>query len=121
MTTRSASYTPSGITPPTDPGAHPEVPPGLPGPDRILGRAAGENFRVASRLLGRDTRTHLTAIYGFARLVDYLGDEYEGDRMEALDWLAGQTERALTDPEQVHSTDLISTARQKRNRLGAEH
>jgi len=45
------------------------------------------------------------AIYGFARLVDYLGDEYDGDRVEALDWLAAETETALADPVQA---DAIS-------------
>src|SRR5204862_6865878 len=32
-------------------------------------------------------RPHLRAIYGFARLVDVLGDEVEGDRLAALDEL----------------------------------
>ncbi len=39
-----------------------------------MGQASGENFPVASRLLPRGTRTHLLAIYGFARLVDEIGD-----------------------------------------------
>jgi squalene synthase HpnC len=39
-----------------------------------MGQASGENFPVASRLLPRTTRTHLYAIYGFARLVDEIGD-----------------------------------------------
>ncbi len=120
MTTRSVSYTLAGLTPPTPPGVAPAVPPGLPGPDRILGRAAGENFRVASRLLGRDTRSHLMAIYGFARLVDYLGDEYEGDRVEALDWLAGQTERALTDPDGCDLNPLVADAARTVRELGAD-
>ena len=47
--------------------------------------AARENFSVASLLLGRATRDHLTAVYGFARLVDQLGDEVEGDRLALLD------------------------------------
>jgi squalene synthase HpnC len=37
------------------------------------------------------------AIYGFARLVDYLGDEYPGDRLEALDALEEDLERAYAD------------------------
>ena len=57
----------------------------LPGADEIFDRAAGENFSVASILLGRDTRRHLTAIYGYARLVDQIGDAVEGDRQAALD------------------------------------
>ena len=40
----------------------------------VIGRAAGENFPVASRFLPRAARGHLLAIYGFARLVDEIGD-----------------------------------------------
>src|SRR5712691_378166 len=53
----------------------------------VAARAAGENFSVASVLFPRDLRPHLRAIYGFARLVDILGDEVEGDRLAALDEL----------------------------------
>jgi len=56
-------------------------------PERIMARAPGENFPVASRLLPAALRGHLLAIYGFARLVDELGDEQPGDRLAALDWL----------------------------------
>ena len=57
----------------------------LPGESSILPLAARENFTVASLLVGRRTRAHLTAIYGFARLVDQLGDEVDGDRSAILD------------------------------------
>ena len=57
----------------------------LPEESAILPLASRENFAVASILLGRETRAHLTAIYGFARLVDQLGDEVEGDRLRILD------------------------------------
>ena len=57
----------------------------LPDASAILPLAARENFTVASLLVGRATRGHLTAIYGYARLVDQLGDEIEGDRNAALD------------------------------------
>jgi squalene synthase HpnC len=40
---------------------------------------------VASLVLGRATRNHLLAIYGFARLVDQLGDEIAGDRLTILE------------------------------------
>src|SRR5213592_4547736 len=53
----------------------------------VAARARTENFPVASLLFPRAVRPHLRAIYGFARLVDILGDEYEGDRLEALDEL----------------------------------
>ncbi len=54
--------------------------------DEVMARAAHENFPVALRLLPRDVRGHLAAVYGYARLVDILGDEYDGDRSQALDW-----------------------------------
>ena len=36
------------------------------------------------------SRAHLLAIYGFARLVDDIGDEAEGDRLAQLDWLEAE-------------------------------
>jgi squalene synthase HpnC len=53
----------------------------------VARRARTENFPVASLLFPRRLRAHLRAVYGFARLVDILGDEIEGDRLEALDEL----------------------------------
>ncbi len=53
----------------------------------VAARARTENFPVASLLFPRAVRPHLRAIYGFARLVDILGDEYEDDRLAALDEL----------------------------------
>src|SRR5215471_6739919 len=50
----------------------------LPGAAEIYGRAPGENFSVASSVLGPDNRRHLTAIYGYARLVDQIGDAVDG-------------------------------------------
>lgn len=55
--------------------------------DAVAARARTENFPVASLLFPRAVRPHLRAIYGFARLVDILGDEYEGDRPAVLDEL----------------------------------
>jgi squalene synthase HpnC len=60
-----------------------------------MARAGGENFPVASRLLPSGTRTHLLAIYGFARLVDELGDAAPGDRLKALDALEADLDRAF--------------------------
>jgi squalene synthase HpnC len=62
--------------------------------ERIDARAAGENFPVVSFLAPRWARPHLRAIYGFARLVDNLGDEAAGDRNALLDEL----ERELDGP-----------------------
>jgi squalene synthase HpnC len=61
---------------------------------RIDARASGENFPVVSFLAPRQARSHLRAIYGFARLVDNLGDEAHGDRMVLL----GELERELDGP-----------------------
>ena len=55
--------------------------------DAVGRRARTENFPVASLLFPRRLRPHLRAVYGFARLVDILGDEVEGDRLAALDEL----------------------------------
>jgi len=56
-------------------------------PAEVAARAATENFPVASLLFPRRLRPHLRAVYGFARLVDILGDEWEGDRLAVLDEL----------------------------------
>src|SRR5947199_2174092 len=53
----------------------------------VAARARTENFPVASLLFPRALRPHLRAVYGFARLVDILGDEAEGDRLALLDEL----------------------------------
>jgi squalene synthase HpnC len=58
-----------------------------------MAQAGSENFPVASYLLGRQQRAHLLAIYGFARLVDDIGDEASGDRLALLDWLEGDLDR----------------------------
>jgi squalene synthase HpnC len=68
-----------------------------------MGRASGENFPVASRVLARRTRAHLLALYGFARLVDELGDSVAQDtaggpapqeRLAVLDELERDLDRA---------------------------
>ena len=73
-----------------------DAPIGAPTAEAVMARAHGENFPVASRVLGRRMRSHLLAIYGFARLVDELGDAAPGDRLAALDWLEQDLERAFT-------------------------
>jgi squalene synthase HpnC len=86
MTIRSFSYTLAD-----DVG----TPPGLPRASELLGRASTENFPVASVVLPKSARRHLFAFYGFARLVDYLGDDYAGNRLDALRWLESETQSAL--------------------------
>jgi squalene synthase HpnC len=66
--------------------------------EAVMARAQTENFPVASRVLPRRARKHLLAVYGFARLVDELGDAGErppGERLAALDWLEQELNRAL--------------------------
>jgi squalene synthase HpnC len=58
----------------------------------VARRARTENFPVASFLFPRRLRPHLRAVYGFARLVDILGDEIEGDRLAALSELEREVE-----------------------------
>jgi squalene synthase HpnC len=72
-----------------------EPPFAAPSAEAVMARAAGENFPVASRLLPRAERADLLALYGFARLVDELGDSAPGDRLAALDWLAVELDRAF--------------------------
>jgi len=70
------------------------IPTALPRTDSVLGQAADENFPVALRFLPGAVRGHLMAVYGFARLADDIGDEAEGDRLELLEWLAAELDRA---------------------------
>ena len=75
--------TPLELAPAQAPSAH-----------AVMERADAENFPVAMRLLSREHRRGLLAVYGFARLADELGDELAGDRLAALDWLEGELDRA---------------------------
>ncbi|BCJ37609.1 phytoene synthase [Actinocatenispora thailandica] len=61
------------------------------GPERLAvtadptEQAGAENFPVALKVLPAAPRRHLMAIYGYARMVDDIGDEYTGDRIARLD------------------------------------
>jgi squalene synthase HpnC len=70
------------------------VAPAFPAAGELVRRARSENFDVASLLLGARTRETLLAIYGFARLVDELGDAVDGDRLAALDAAEAELELA---------------------------
>lgn len=72
-------------------GSGHDLPPGY----VVLGRASSENFPVASRLLPAALRSDLMSLYGWARLVDQLGDDYPGDRLGALDEVEDQLQAAL--------------------------
>jgi squalene synthase HpnC len=68
--------------------------PSAPSAKEVMARAETENFPVASRVLPRRAREHLLTVYGFARLVDELGDSAPGDRLAALDWLEQELARS---------------------------
>ena len=68
--------------------------------EEVVANASGENFPVALRVLPERYRRHLTALYGFARLTDDLGDEAreagqaDADlRLRLLDELAADVDR----------------------------
>ncbi|MGD1011629.1 MAG: squalene synthase HpnC [Acidimicrobiales bacterium] len=63
-------------------------------PARLASKAQDENFPVASHLLPREARASLMAVYGFARFVDDLGDEADGDRLTLLDFAEAELDRA---------------------------
>jgi squalene synthase HpnC len=87
----------------------------LPEAAAILPLAAEENFTVASLLVGRERRAHLTAIYGFARLVDQLGDEVEGDRLAILDVFEDDLHRVFDgEPQHPLLQRLAPTVRECR-------
>jgi squalene synthase HpnC len=76
----------------------PEATVSLPPAHMVTGRARGENFPVASRILPARLRADLMALYGWARLVDELGDNYAGDRLAALGEVERQLSSALGSP-----------------------
>jgi len=87
--------------------------PRAPSAREVMARAEGENFPVASRVLPRRVRAHLLAVYGFARLVDELGDSAPGDRLAALDWLEGELALAYEGtPEHPLMCRLAATVRE---------
>ena len=62
----------------------------------VAARATGENFPVGSVLFPRRLRPHVRALYCYARLVDELGDAYDGDRLAALDELEREVDLLFT-------------------------
>lgn len=68
----------------------------------VMAQAPDENFPVASRLLAGGVRGHLLAIYGYARLVDDIGDEADGDRSALLDWVDDELDRIYAGGEPEH-------------------
>ena len=75
-----------------------------------LAKTHYENFSIASFLLPRDKRRHFYAIYAFCRFVDDLGDEFDGDRLEALDYWRNETEACfLGEPSHPYMIALRQT------------
>jgi squalene synthase HpnC len=99
-----------GITP-VHPGA---VEPALrvPDADAVMRKSRRENFAVASHVLPRARREDLYALYGFARLVDDIGDETPGDRLALLDWLEREVDALYAgEPEHELMRRLEPTVR----------
>ena len=92
----------------------------------VAAKASAENFPVALRVLPKRWRAHLSALYGFARLVDDIGDEplpglppdtdpeqVTATRLQLLDELAADVRRIYEDrePELQVIRDLKRTVR----------
>jgi squalene synthase HpnC len=60
------------------------------------------------------------AFYGYARLVDQLGDSYPGDRVAALDWVESEVGRALAGPGTPGLHPLVAAAVRSVQALGAD-
>ncbi len=75
-----------------------------------LAKSHYENFTVGSWFLPRESRKHLYAIYAFCRFVDDLGDEFEGNRLEALDFWQEEIESCYGGtPKHPYSVALQQT------------
>jgi len=88
----------------------------------VAAHARTENFPIASLLFPREHRPHLRAIYGFARLVDLLGDDWEGDRLAVLDELEHELDRCYSgEPEWPVMRALGDRTRGRIGRDGRVH
>jgi squalene synthase HpnC len=84
----------------------------LPDAQQVMSKSRLENFRVASPVLPRALRADLYALYGFARLVDDIGDEAAGDRLAMLDWLDAELDAMYAGrPEHELLQRLLPTVR----------
>jgi squalene synthase HpnC len=86
----------------------------------VAAKASAENFPVALRVLPKRWRAHLTALYGFARLTDDIGDEplpgmpadatpetITATRLSLLDELQGDVARIYDDKAPEPDLDAI--------------
>jgi squalene synthase HpnC len=77
-----------------------------------LAKSHYENFTVGSWFLPRHLRRHFYAIYAFCRFVDDLGDEFGGDRLQALDFWEQELELCFNDvPGHPYMVALQQTIR----------
>jgi squalene synthase HpnC len=84
----------------------------LPDRDGVMAQAGSENFTVASTLVGHDRQRHLRAIYGFARLVDDVGDEATGNRLALLEVVSDELQRVYDGaPQHPVMVELQRTVR----------
>ena len=76
-------------------------------------QAGSENFTVASAILGPQRQRHLRAIYGYARLVDDVGDEAAADREALLDLVDAELARIYSGRPAQHPVmaELAETVR----------
>lgn len=73
-----------------------------------------ENFPVALRILPRALRRDLSALYDVARVIDDLGDEFEGDRTAALLRFRADLSRAWdSEPEERVLRALLPVIRER--------
>lgn len=80
-----------------------------------------ENFPVRTPLLPKDVREDLAAVYAFCRTTDDLGDEYEGDRLAALDrWEAGVLAALAGDPPKDRPVLAALAATAERRGIGPD-
>src|SRR4051794_9481306 len=96
------------------------APAGVPGLEEVMARAGGENFPVATRLLGPRLRESLLAIYGFARLTDQIGDDVPGDRLALLDWLDSEIDSIYAGEAPEHPALARMAAVARESRIPAE-
>jgi squalene synthase HpnC len=74
----------------------------------VARRARTENFPVASLLFPRGLRPHLRAVYGFARLVDILGDELSGPWPEGVDPPRRQERVSIGDASEARASSMAT-------------
>jgi len=92
----------------------------VPSQAETMAKAGEENYPVALVLLGRRRRRLLMAIYGFARLVDDIGDEAAGDRAALLDWAERELDRARRGGRPGHPATRALAAAMRDGDLPAE-